>query len=101
MVCLSPTISKLLGAKAYLLSHLIRAKNVVNRIRVLIDELDRFYCNLPCFIRVICIGTEFISVSSAIAIADGVTMAAHLPCRSSDQLKLWLPSGINATISLP
>ncbi|WP_320674159.1 hypothetical protein [Prochlorococcus sp. MIT 1341] len=63
-------------------------------------EFDRFHSDLPCFIRVICIGTEFKSVSIPIAIADGITMAAHLPCRSSDQLKLWLPSGINATISL-
>ena len=50
------------------------------------DKSDRLHSNLSSFIRVIGIGTELTFVSVTIAIADGVTVAAHWPNHSSELL---------------
>jgi len=50
---------------------------VIYRIWMLMDEFERFHGNLPGFKRVIRIGTEFAPMTLSIAIADGVTVAAH------------------------
>jgi len=45
---------------------------------MLMDEFDCLHGHLPGFKRVICIGTDFAPISLTIAVADGVTVAAHL-----------------------
>ena len=56
---------------------LARTKYVINRIWMLMYEFDCLHCNLPGFKGVICIGTKFAPISLTIAIANGVTVAAH------------------------
>ncbi len=63
------------------------------------DELNRLHGDLPSFIRIMCVGAELAPVSFAIAIADGVTVAAHSLSHSRDHLNPCLAACSIATNS--
>ena len=71
---------------------------MVNCIWMLVNEFDCLHGNLSSFKRIIRIGTEFAPISLTIAIADGVTVAAHWPGHSSDHLNPCSATSLIATI---
>ena len=46
------------------------------------NEFDHLDGNLPCLKRIICVSAEFAFLPLAIAIANGVAVAAHWPTLS-------------------
>ena len=50
------------------------------------DKFDHLDGNLSCLIRIICVSTEFAFLPVAIAIANGVAVAAHWPSQSIGHL---------------
>ena len=59
------------------MASLARPKDVINCIWVLMDEFDCLHSNLSGFKGVIRIGTKCAPISLTIAVANGVTVAAH------------------------
>ena len=62
-------------------------------------ELDSFHCNLPGLIGVIGVCAKFTFTPIAIAIANGVTVAAHLPSHSNVHMNPCSTTCLDATNS--